>query len=240
MSAAPSEPPTSLSFMSECDINSKCCLSVHHSSDNRHIYIGCYNGFRIYDKQTKKVVKYAADLENTYVVEIDGEIFLSSSDIEKKLHTFYNYNLISKRQVLLFYFQNQGRIVTDIAVSPDYVAAADYENQAIKLYNRRSQAVSTVKPPGLDTPFRFSFSPDIRSLLVTGWDGQQKKLNKYLLSASEELNLIWSCDDCPDVHSMTFDDCGFLYANGLRNKKVYILHNKGLFVCCVIFQNTCS
>ena len=224
--------------MSQCDINSRIFFSVHHSSDYHHINIGCHPGFRIYDKQTKKVRKYAADLPNTIVVEFDGEIFLSSSDPENKLVTIYNYNLISKRQVLLFSFPNTSLIVTRIAVSPDYI---DWDNEAIKLYNRRSQAVSAVKAPGLETLIQLSFSPDGRSLLVTLRDGRGiQKLKSYQLCASEELNLIWSCANCPDVHSMTFDDCGFLYANGLRNKKVYILDNKGLFVCCVIFQNTCS
>ena len=224
MSASPSEKPTSLSFISQCDINYKWCQSVHHSSDNRHIYIGCYNGFRIYDKQTKKVVKYAADLENTNIVEFDGQIFLSSTDFEKNVDTFYNYNLISKRQVLLFSFPNRREFYTRIAVSPVYIAALDNDNEAIKLYNRRSQAVSTVKAPGLETLLWLSFSPDGRSLLVTGRDGKGiQKLNSYQLSASSELNLIWSCDDCPGIHGIMYDDCGLLYANGLKNKRIYIL-----------------
>ena len=238
MSAALPEPPTSLSFISECDINSRICFSVHHSSDNRHIYIGCYNGFRIYDKQTKKVVEYAADLPNIVVVELDGEIFLCSSDYENKLDTVCNYNMRSKRQVLLFSFPNKSDFITDIAVCHDYIAALDNDNEAIKLYNRRSQAVSAVKAPGLDTLLQLRFSPDGRSLLVTGRDGKGiQKLNSYQLSASAELNLIWSCDNCPGIHGITYDDCGLLYANGLMNRRIYILDNKGLFVVSFV-QNS--
>ena len=234
----PSEPPTSLSFISEFDINSNWCHSVHHSSDNRHIYVGCYPGFSIYDKQTKEVKEYAADLKNTTVVESNGGIFLSSPDHEKKLFTFYNYNLRSKRRVLLFSFPNKSGLFPDIAVFPDYIAAIDKDNKTIKLYNRRSQTVSTVKAPGLNRLYRLSFSPDGRSLLVTGRDGKWiQKLNKYRLSTREELNLIWSCDNCPGIHGITYDDCCLLYANGLMNKRIYILDNKGLFVVSY-FQNS--
>ena len=228
--AAPTEPPTSLSLISERNIIiSIRCNSLHHSSNNRHIYIGCDSGFTIYDKQTKKVVKYAADLPSTNVVEFDGQIFLSSSD---QVNTFYNYNLISKRQVRLFSFPNKSRLITDMAVRSDYIAAIDNDNKAIKLYNRKSQAVATVKAPGFGTLLHLSFSPDGRSLLVTGQDGFGiQKLNKYQLSASEELDLIWSCNDCTVVYSMTFDDGGLLYANG--GEKIYILDNKGLFVVFV-------
>ena len=232
----PSEPPTSLSFISEFDFNSRRCYSVHHSSDN--IYIGCYDGFRIYDKQTKKVAKYAADLAYTTVVEFNGELFLYSLDPDKKLDAFYNYNLRNKRQVLLFSFPNKGGFLTYIAVGPDYIAALDKHNEAIKLYNRRSQAVCAVKAPGLETLIQLSFSPDGSSLLVTGRDGKGiQKLNSYQLSASAELNLIWSCDNCPGIHGITYDDCGLLYANGLMNKRIYILDNKGLFVVS-FFQNS--
>ena len=235
--AAPTEPPTSLSFISECDINSRICFSVHHSSDNRHIYIGCDPGFKIYDKKTKNLVACAADLKNTTVVESDCGIFLSSSDMEKKVNTIYNYNLISKRQVLLFSFPDKSNFITKIAVSPDYIAAIDRDNNAIKLYNRRSQAVSTVKAPGLDKLFQLRFSPDGRSLLVTGRDGKGiQKLNNYHLIAFEELIPIWSSDDCPEVIGMTFDDGGLLYANSLRDKAIYILNDKGLSVCCLFFS----
>ena len=212
---------------------------MHHSSDNRHIYVGRHLGFKIYDKKTKKLVACAADLKNTTVVESDGGIFLSSSDMEKKLNTIYNYNLISKRQVLLFSFPDKSNFITKIAVSPDYIAAIDMDNKAIKLNNRRSQALSTVKAPGLDKLFQLRFSPDDRSLIITGWDGKGiQKLNNYQLSANEELNLIWSSDDCPEVIGMTIDDGGLLYANSLRNKAIYILDDKGLSVCCVFFQNS--
>ena len=173
--------------------------------------------------------EYATDLKNTTVVEFDGEIFLSSCDTNKKLESLYKYNLQSKRQVLLFSSPNKSDVITDMAVCSDYIAAIDRDNKAIKLYIRRSQAVSTVKVPGLNELYRLSFSYDGKFLLVSGLDLTEiDRLNKYRLSTTGVLSLVWSCDECPEVRSMRFDDHGLLYVNGKENRRIFTLTHKGL------------
>lgn len=76
--------------------------------------------------------------------------------------------------------------------------------------------------PGHTNPHNLHFLPD-GSLLVTG---EERKLIRYIIQESGELEVVWTCDGPEHTFGVTSDSSGLIYVSGLANKEIYII-NKG-------------
>ena len=172
---------------------------------------------KIYSRQSGEVthvVSYPAAI----VTEYRGEVFISSRRSSEEAVKVYKYDMNSKRSEMLFSFPQKSSDASYLSVSAQYIAVIDWDNENIKLYNRKSTSVSTKQLSGLKAIQNILFLPD-GCLLVTGHDNVKNMINKYSrVSKEEEPVLIWSCAQVPDAMGVAVGERGLIYVSGQQNK----------------------
>ena len=218
--------PSALHSISQHDTNDEQCITVHHHSISGDILLGCADGMKIYSRQSGEVT-HVVSYPNAKVTEYRGEVFISSRTPSKEAVKVYKYDMNSKSSEMIFSFPEKSDYASYLSVSAQYIAVIDRDNESIKLYNRRSDSVSTKQLSGLEQIDHILFLPD-GCLLVTGWDYLKNTLNKYsIVSEEDEPVLIWSCDQAPEACGVAVDERGLIYVSGQRNKTLYILSAEG-------------
>jgi hypothetical protein len=189
------------------------------------ILLGCEDSVKIFSRQSGEVtplVSYPA----AEVTEYKGQVFISSWSSSEETITVYNYDMTSKHSEVIFSFPQKSNFASYLSVSAQYIAVLDQDNENIKLYNRRSAAVSTKHLPGLKELHKLLFLPE-ETLVVIGHDKVKYMINKYRVRKEEEPVLIWSCDQVPEAVGVAVDKRGLIYVSRQSNKTIYILSAEG-------------
>lgn len=233
-----SKPPTSIQFVSEHPTENQC-ISVDHHNSTGDILIGCddetvgyQHGAKIFHKVSHQMLT-VSDHVNPSVIEHNNEVFVTHHDNKRTVVKVLKLDLQKKRSDLLYSFQMKLNRLCPLSVSDEFIASVDKDTVTIQLYDRQAgkagqpRALITLLLPQIEVITNLKFLTD-KTLLVSGWDGEQKGLlNRYRVSG-KNLELVWSSRHVPAFPcGLAVDEKGMIYVSGAETRTIFVLNDEG-------------
>lgn len=134
-------------------------------------------------------------------------------------------NTLADPKTTLCSFPTDDDNISHISVSEKDIAACDYEEKFVRVWNTKGKHLMKIGDGYLDGPHSVFIQGD--SVLVSDYDAGC--LHKFRLQAGSEP--VWTCRDLDSPSGICVDQHGFIYVNSDLGNAIYVITHKGK-ICC--------
>ena len=222
--------PTSLTLISEHDIDSWCCSAFHREDGN--LLLGCGNGVKLFRKTDMQITSFNTNHKFVEsVVEHGKYVFILYRVGDTGIVEMCLPNITQR--IKLFDFQYAGRSLSILTVSEEHVAVANFNTNELYLYNFLTKRTFTAKN---DVFLKYiHFLPD-GDLLVL--DCGPSHLTRYVIKNSQ-LTPVWVYKDLSAGNRVCADSNGLIHVYTWDGeKKLTIISTEGELVSLTITSKT--